>query len=650
MVESRLEHLPEQMRNVLVAGAVLGGFDPPALLSAVAGSDAETAARALQRGIDVGLLQTRAGAIAFRHDLIGEAVLDATVPHVAKAMHRQAAAALTPGTDDARRGAHLAAADEHDAAAQVLATAALSEVRRNALLSAEHLSRQAIDVAATAGARAQASDALASVLSAAGRWKEALALDQSSVRESGETSQRRLRMALSALEAGNVDLARDALSQTSSREPAERVLAARVALVSGHASEALEQVESVLTGELDTDTRLSALDMKARALDFLGERVGAEQTWTLQASEAAAHGRTQSELRAIFQLGKLDFFDGRPPARLWRAVELARQGGALVELAWAEETLAIALTLQGHPAAALEVLDVAIPRARELHLDQLGYLLTARAGAWSFVRVDKTVEDLFAEAESVAPAPEIRMMQLALRADIAVHSGRFEEALVHLKHADQMVSAMPGAAPVDSGGQLAWVYIALGQHDDAKAALSRTAAIPDLARWHPRPVVVKAGRALLEGDAAGVDAAIAAARGPMPFSIAMMRVIGSIVFEGAPRLRWLREALDIYEATGATAYLGRARQLLREAGGAVPRRRPAPDAIPEVLARHGVTAREADVLRLLGGGLSNADIAARLFVSVRTVETHVSSLLGKLNVRGRGQLIALCANLEWNVN
>jgi DNA-binding NarL/FixJ family response regulator len=136
----------------------------------------------------------------------------------------------------------------------------------------------------------------------------------------------------------------------------------------------------------------------------------------------------------------------------------------------------------------------------------------------------------------------------------------------------------------------------------------------------------------------------------MPFSIAMMRVIGAIVFDGATRIRWLREALEIYAATGATAYLGRARQLLREAGGPVPRRRQAPDAIPEVLARHGVTAREADVLRLLGRGLSNAEIAARLFVSVRTVETHVSSLLGKLNVRSRGQLIALCANLEWNVN
>jgi len=51
------------------------------------------------------------------------------------------------------------------------------------------------------------------------------------------------------------------------------------------------------------------------------------------------------------------------------------------------------------------------------------------------------------------------------------------------------------------------------------------------------------------------------------------------------------------------------------------------------------------VLGLLGEGLANAEIASRLFVSVRTVETHVSSLLTKLDARGRGQLIALSASL-----
>lgn len=48
-----------------------------------------------------------------------------------------------------------------------------------------------------------------------------------------------------------------------------------------------------------------------------------------------------------------------------------------------------------------------------------------------------------------------------------------------------------------------------------------------------------------------------------------------------------------------------------------------------------VSAREADVLALLGEHLSNAEIAVRLFISVRTVESHVSSLLRKLEARDR---------------
>lgn len=51
-----------------------------------------------------------------------------------------------------------------------------------------------------------------------------------------------------------------------------------------------------------------------------------------------------------------------------------------------------------------------------------------------------------------------------------------------------------------------------------------------------------------------------------------------------------------------------------------------------------ISTRESEVLALVGDHLSNAEIAARLFISVRTVESHVSALLRKLAVPDRRAL------------
>ena len=146
--------------------------------------------------------------------------------------------------------------------------------------------------------------------------------------------------------------------------------------------------------------------------------------------------------------------------------------------------------------------------------------------------------------------------------------------------------------------------------------------------------------ALRDGESA--DGAIEAAElllEPTPYWRHLLRtVIAPIAFEagiGAVE-GWLREADAFCGHTGERHLQRRVRNTLSAIGVKVPRT--SGGSVPPHLARLGLTAREVEVLRLLESGLTNTEIADRLFISIRTVESHVSNMLQKTGAEGRHQL------------
>ena len=98
----------------------------------------------------------------------------------------------------------------------------------------------------------------------------------------------------------------------------------------------------------------------------------------------------------------------------------------------------------------------------------------------------------------------------------------------------------------------------------------------------------------------------------------------------------LVEAIRIVAAGDALLAPSVTRRLLDRVASRLP---PANENAIPALAE--LTERELEVLKLMARGLSNAEIAAKLFVSETTVKTHVSRVLGKLDLRDRVQAVIL---------
>jgi ATP/maltotriose-dependent transcriptional regulator MalT len=294
-----------------------------------------------------------------------------------------------------------------------------------------------------------------------------------------------------------------------------------------------------------------------------------------------------------------------------------------------------------------------------------GGILTA-AGRW-----DEAEAELSEAARVFQGSYEgSRAMVLARLADLRVRQGRLEEAAVLLEGLDQHTDAArplaalhlargqtalardllerklaePGMSAAGAGPLLTLLVdlcLAEGRVDDAGQSSER---LSRLAERHRSPYLeacaaLAKGRVCLasgSGDAQAClrEALAAFSRAQMPVELAQARLeLAKAAAEDQPEVAVAeaKAALDAFDRCRASRDANAAAALLRSLGApgrGAPRR------------REPLTKRESEVLELLGLGLSNPEIAARLVISTKTAEHHVGHILSKLDLRNRSEAAA----------
>ncbi len=285
-------------------------------------------------------------------------------------------------------------------------------------------------------------------------------------------------------------------------------------------------------------------------------------------------------------------------AQLTAAAGMAAQGGAAVQV---------------QALAALSLL-----RTRQGRLDAARDLLDGRSGDPAAATASAALH--LAEG---APGQAVAVLERGLRDGATTWRDRVElGALLVEAH----LGARDHAAAGNAASRLAEV-VALG--DDALPS-----GLETLARGQ---VLAAAGDP--DGAARCLEEAVAVfARLGRPFELARARRLLAASLSGSRpdvAVAEARAALDAFESLGAATEADVTAALLRSLGSPG-RRQPRRDA--------ALTRREEEVLALVAQGLSNPEIAERLYISRRTAAHHVSAVLAKLGVRRRAEAVALVAD------
>jgi DNA-binding CsgD family transcriptional regulator/tetratricopeptide (TPR) repeat protein len=654
-VLARASRLPAPSRPVVEAAAVLPTRAEIELLLTVSGA----AEADLDACVTGGMLRPdRPGTVAFRHELARQAIAASLPPGRRAALHAAVVGHLLRAGDGRADPARVAHHAEQAGDGAVAATSAIAAAERavalgahreaaaqyeRALRHAEHLPPE--QRAATLAAYADQADLLdrpREALEAAG---QALALR----RQGGD--RRAVGDALRRLA--------DATWSSGDSGRARQL---------GH--EAIGILEEVEPGP-----ELAAAYASAATQAMLARDHANTLRWGRKAIELAERlGIASPLMRALNAVGSTRILDGDRGGEedLRRSIQLAEQEGH-------DSRVCVGLVNLGSGSGEVRVYDVAedalvqaIAVATDHDLDghrnyATAWLARVRLERGDWAGAEALLRTLALDDPSGSPVT--RIVALTVRGRLRARSGKgepwtdLEEAARLAQGTADLQRLWPVAAARAEAWWLAGRPERIPAELDPVLPVAETCAHPwaigELQLWRRRAQGSRpAGAAQGSGPSgatqgSGPAGATPASTMAAPFALELegrpleaadaWRALGC-PYEAADALARtgevdrLREALAVFDDLGALPAAAAVRRELRALG-----ERRIPRGPRSATSGHpaGLTARQAEVLDLLCDGLSDAAIAQRLHLSVKTVGHHVSAILGKLEVDSRGEAAAV---------
>jgi DNA-binding CsgD family transcriptional regulator/tetratricopeptide (TPR) repeat protein len=663
----RLSFLPEETLQALRSASILGCSFTLTDLSTSTARPALDLSVVLTEAIAAGVLADEGARLRFAHDLIRDAIYEDLPGSVRLALHREAGQRLAAaGSPAAQVAEHLArAARPGDAGAIAwLTRAAREEATRSPDVAADLLGRAITLMDATDPARDRLLAEQAGSLMWAGRAADA---------------ERACRTIL------------DRAHDPAAEGPARTWLGLAL-LAGGHPREAVRELDRAGASPLLTDAeRARALGWASVARLWLGDLDGAAALARRARSAAAAAGDELATSIALGSASEIAEFQGHlgeacrlidealrcadqaPGRQAHRYPLYADRGFILTELDRLDEATAALRTgrricedlglgwplASYHIAAAVEryfvgewddaltEVEASIALAEETGVRR--WLVTSYS-LLSLIRLHRNdIAGAVTAAETAAGAlAETGPRYLSqwarwTRALTLEADGRYADAFAALSQACDECAAIGVMIEYRVlGPDLVRLALAVG---DTRRAHDVSAKVAELAARNDVPSLTGAAlrcRGLLDDDPDTLQAAVAAyGRSPRRLELALAAETAGAAFARrgeVDRARpLLEQAIAIYERLDAARDLARTDAVLRTAG--IRRGRRGTRSRPQ----HGwssLTPTEQTVARLVAEGLSNPQIGDRLYVSRRTVQTHLAHVFTKLDISARSQLAA----------